>query len=126
MQRTAHLRGWRRWEAALLGLTLFSSAVHFVDNALRLDLYPGPTWFTRDVVLTAWVIVLAAACLTYWVGTRKALVAYGFLGFAGFAHFFIRHQASLPLRCTITIGAEAGASALLIAYALLRRDSERS
>ena len=70
--------------------------------------------------------MLAAACLTYWVGTRKALVAYGLLGFAGFAHFFIRHQASLPLRCTITIGAEAGASALLIAYALLRRDPERS
>jgi len=111
---------WRTKEVILIGLTLITSAVHFVDNALRLDLYPGPDWLTRNVVLATWIVMLLAACLVYRINTRTALVAYGVLGFGGLAHYVMPQARSMPTRCTLTIGAEAASSALLIAYALLR------
>ena len=113
----------RRWKIALVGLTLATSAVHFVDNALRLDLYPGPVWLTRNVILAAWVVVLAAGCLACWIDTRTALVAYAVLGFAGFAHCWMPHTQGLGVSCMMTIDAEAAASLLLITYALVRRAS---
>jgi hypothetical protein len=71
-----HGHGGKRLLDALLLLTLISSAVHFADKALRLDLYPGPAWLTRNVVLTTWLFVLAAAVLAYRLGSLWALVAW--------------------------------------------------
>ena len=107
-------------KTVLIGLTLITSAVHFADNAFRLDLYPGPTWLTRNVVLSAWIVVLAAAGVAYWMDTRPALILYGVLGFDGLAHYLMPHRMSLPMRSAVTIGMEAVASMFLIAYALLR------
>lgn len=111
-------------EVGLLGLTLITSAIHFVDNALRLDLYPGPAWLTRDDVLGAWIVLFLLALLAYRSGSRAALILYGFLGFVGFAHYLAPHHASMPLRCSITITAEAVASLLLIGYAAFRPQLE--
>ena len=121
MQETA-IRASKQfpWKAALLGLTLITSAIHFLDNAFRPDLYPGPVWLTRDLILSAWIILLLAACMTYRKDTRTAFVLYGVLGFGGFAHYFMPHANPMPIRCTVTISAEALASALVIGYALLR------
>jgi hypothetical protein len=107
-------------KAGLIGLTLITSAIHFADNAFRLDLYPGPPWLTSKLVLIAWLILPVAAFFAYRVDTRSAFVAYGLLGFGGLAHYLMPQARSMPTRCTITIGAEAAASALLIAYALVR------
>jgi hypothetical protein len=78
--KAANAAMWHSKEATLIGLTLITSAIHFADNAFRLDLYPGPAWLTHDVVLAAWVFLLLSACLVYWINTRTALVAYGVLG----------------------------------------------
>lgn len=111
---------WHPKEVILIGLTLITSAAHFADNAFRLDLYPGPAWLTRKVVLAAWIVVLLVAGLVYWINTRTALVAYGVLGFGGLAHYVMPQARSMPTRCTLSIGAEVASSVLLIAYALLR------
>lgn len=117
---------WERWRAPLLVLTLISSAVHFADNAFHLELYPGPAWLTRNIVLSAWLAVLTAAYVVYRLSTRWALVAYATLGFAGLAHYWMPHRVSLPLRCTLTIGAEAATSVMLIVYALLQPRADQT
>ena len=118
--KAANAAMWRPKEVILIVLTLITSAIHFADNAFRLDLYPGPAWLTHDVVLAAWVFLLLSACLGYWINTRTALVAYGVLGFGGLAHYVMPQASSMPIRCTLTIGAEAASSMLLIAYAVFR------
>jgi hypothetical protein len=118
--KAANATTWHPKEVMLIGLTLITSAVHFTDNAFRLDLYPGPAWLTRNVVLAAWIVMLLAACLVYCINTRTALVAYGVLGFAGLVHYVMPQAGSMPTRCALTIGAEAASSVLLIAYAVLR------
>jgi len=110
----------RRTTGFLLGATLLSSAVHFVDNAFRLDLYPGPVWFARNQVLLAWLVLPLLAWLTYSRATRVGLAAYGVLGFAGFAHYLVPHRHVMPLRCSVTIFGEAIASAAFLAYVLSR------
>jgi hypothetical protein len=118
--KAANTAMWHPNEAILIGLTLVTSAVHFADNAFRLDLYPGPAWLTGNVVLGAWIVVFLAACLVYWINTRTALVAYGAVGFVGLAHYVMPQASSMPIRSTLTISAEAASSGLLIAYAVLR------
>ena len=118
--KAANAAIWHPKEVILIGLTLITSAVHFADNAFRLDLYPGPALLTRNVVLAAWIVILLAAALVYWINTRTALIAYGVLGFGGLAHYVMPQARSMPTRCTLTIGAETASSVLLIAYALLR------
>jgi hypothetical protein len=53
--KAANTAMWHPKEVILIGLTLVTSAVHFADNAFRLDLYPGPAWLTHNVVLVAWI-----------------------------------------------------------------------
>jgi hypothetical protein len=120
-----HKKARHSTTAVLVGATLLTSAVHFVDNAFRLDLYPGPVWLTRNGVLLAWMAVLVLACSAYWSATRAGLAAYGLLGFAGFAHYLVPHHHTLPLRCAVTILGEAIASLALIAYVLSRGPFER-
>jgi hypothetical protein len=110
----------RRAIVFLLGATLLTSAIHFADNAFRLDLYPGPVWFNPTLVLMAWLVLPVLALAAYRIGTRASLIAYGLLGFAGFAHYLPLHVHRVPLRCLVTSAGEAIASAALIAYVLLR------
>jgi hypothetical protein len=107
----------------LLGATLAASAVHFTDNAFRLDLYPGPAWLTREGILLAWFALPVLAWAAYRSANRAALIAYGLLGFAGFAHYLPLHRHVVPLRCFATILAEALASAALIVFVAFRRSA---
>jgi hypothetical protein len=104
----------------LVSATLATSAVHFIDNAFRLDLYPGPAWLTRSGILLAWLVLPVLALAAYWSANRAALIAYGLLGFAGFAHYLPIHRHPVPLRCFATIFAEALASAALIVFVVFR------
>ena len=108
----------RQTVAILLAASLLTSAVHFVDNAFHLDLYPGPVWLTRNNVLLAWLILPVLAWFAYRGRSKTPLLAYALLGFAGFAHYLAPHPHAMPLRCAATIFGEAIASAVLIAYVL--------
>ena len=114
-----------------MGLTLLTSAIHFLDNAFRLDLYPGPAWLTRNIVMLAWLVLPAFALLAWRSGSRLALVAYGLLGFAGLGHYWAAHHSSMtgaalhgamPVRCAVTIWGEAVASVVLLGYVLVWRE----
>ena len=109
----------------LMIATLVASAIHFVDNALRLDLYPGPVWLTRNVVLLTWVALPLLAWAAFQVGTRSALVAYALLGFTGLGHYFVSHSHAISPRCTVTIASEAIVSTVLIAYVLRPRNRRK-
>ena len=115
----------RRTIIMLMIATLVASAIHFVDNALRLDLYPGPVWLTRNVVLLTWVALPLLAWAAFQVGTRSALVAYALLGFTGLGHYFVSHSHAISPRCTATISSEAIVSTVLIAYVLRPRNRRK-
>jgi hypothetical protein len=51
-------------EVLLLAM-LVTSAIHFIHDAFRLDLYPGPVWLTRSGVLLAWFALPLLAFVAY-------------------------------------------------------------
>lgn len=62
---------------AILALNLTSTWLHYVDNALFLNQYPGPAWFTPIRVLGAVIVMTPIGLLGYWLYTKRSFwVAY--------------------------------------------------
>lgn len=97
-----------------IGLSLAASAAHFVDNALCLDLYPGPAWFSVGGVLVSWLLLPVLAAVAVYRASVSWAVAFGMTGFFGFAHYAFAPIWQVPLRCDLTIFGEAAASVLLL------------
>jgi hypothetical protein len=65
----------------ILGLNLISTWLHYTDNALFLDQYPGPAWFTPIGVLATVAVMTPVGLLGYWSYTRRMFgLAYVLLG----------------------------------------------
>ncbi len=105
----------------LVALSLATSAIHFADNALRLDRYPGPAWFTPAGVAFAWLGLPALAWLALRGKSFALMLLFSLTGFLGFEHYLVRPLCSVDWSCNLTIFCEAAASALLFGYVLIGR-----
>jgi hypothetical protein len=66
---------------AILGLNLISTWLHYTDNALFLNQYPGPDWFTPIGVLAAVIVMTPVGLVGYWLYSRRSFwLAYLLLG----------------------------------------------
>jgi hypothetical protein len=114
---------------ALLTLILLygaASLVHFMHNAVYLELYPNmPSWLTPLGVLASWLVVAGTGAIGYWL-LRKgltvvglaAITLYAAFGFSGLDHYAIApiSNHSLAMNATI-LGEVIAASALLVVTA---------
>lgn len=66
---------------AILALNLISTWLHYTDNALFLDQYPGPAWFTPIGILATVTVMTPIGLLGYWLYTQRMFwLAYVLLG----------------------------------------------
>jgi hypothetical protein len=66
---------------AILVLNLISTWLHYTDNALFVEQYPGPAWFTTVGVFGVVIIMTPIGLLGYWLYTKgKFWLAYLTLG----------------------------------------------
>lgn len=66
---------------AILALNLMSTWLHYTDNALFLNEYPGPDWFTPIGVLATVIVMTPIGLLGYWLYIRSSFwLAYLLLG----------------------------------------------
>jgi hypothetical protein len=66
---------------AILVLNLISTWLHYTDNALFLNQYPGPDWFTPIGVLTTVIMMTPVGLCGYWLYTKRSFwLAYLLLG----------------------------------------------
>ncbi len=66
---------------AILALNLLSTWLHYTDNALFLDQYPGPDWFTPSGILATVIVMTPIGLFGYWFYTRRSFwPAYLLLG----------------------------------------------
>ena len=66
---------------AIVILNLISTWLHYTDNALFLDRYPGPEWFTPTGIITTVMLMTPIGVLGYWVYKQaKFWLAYLLLG----------------------------------------------
>jgi hypothetical protein len=113
-----------------------ASLVHFMHNAVYLDLYPNlPMWLTPLGVLSSWLVIAVTGAVGYWLFRKGLTVAglavialYAALGFGGLDHYVIAPVSahSLVMNATI-VGEVVAASVLLVVVAWMafrgRRES---
>jgi hypothetical protein len=66
---------------AILALNLTSTWLHYTDNALFLNQYPSPDWFTPIGILATVIVMTPIGLLGYWLYKRRSFwLAYLLLG----------------------------------------------
>jgi hypothetical protein len=88
-----------------------ASLVHFMHNAVYLELYPNmPHWLTPFGVLGSWLVIAAIGAIGYWLlrtGSKvagfAAIALYAVLGFGGLDHYAIAPVSAHSLTMNVTI-----------------------
>jgi hypothetical protein len=65
---------------AIVLLNVISTWLHYTDNAIFLDRYPGPAWFTTPGVFATVILMTPIGLLGYWLYLKRQFwLAYGAL-----------------------------------------------
>jgi hypothetical protein len=110
---------------AIMAVNFVSTWLHYTDNALFLELYPGPAWFTTKGVFATIIIMTPVGLLGYWLYRRQsflfsyiALGIYSITSVSSPGHYLfpMMHEMSLKMHGLIWSDAISGLS--LIAFIL--------
>jgi polyferredoxin len=109
----------------ILAFNLVSTFFHFTDNALFLDQYPGPDWFTPASVWIAWFIMAPFALLGYWLYVKQQFWAaycclgfYSITGLSSLGHYLFPAIEPLSFKMHSLIWSDAIAGATLAGFIL--------
>jgi hypothetical protein len=119
----SHLINMPRHIAALAGLYLLASLLHFTHNAEYIAYYPNmPASITRENVYLAWLAITSVGVVGFglaYCGWRLAaaacIAAYGAMGFDGLAHYTLALCSEHTWAMNFTIWFEVATGAMLLA-----------
>jgi hypothetical protein len=106
---------------AIITINIISTWLHYTDNALYLEQYPGPDWFTTPGVFATVIMMTPVGLLGYWLYQRQSfLLSYIALGIysitsvssPGHYLFPMIHEMSLKMHGLIWSDALSGLSLL--------------
>lgn len=108
---------------AILGLNFLSTGLHYTDNALFLDWYPGPDWFTPIGILVIWMVMTPVGLLGYGLYRRRLFwLAYLFLGvysitsISSLGHYFFPVVTPMSIKIHGLIWFDAIAGLMLVSF----------
>jgi hypothetical protein len=105
----------------LLIASIIITSFHYTDNAIFVDKYPEPAWFTTSGVFITWAIMTLIGIAGYWLYTKGKfwtsylfLSIYSFTGLSSPAHYFygVMSVFSLKMHALIWVDALIGSSML--------------
>jgi hypothetical protein len=108
--------------AALMGIYLCASLLHFVHNAEFIAYYPGlPAWITREAVYWSWLVIASIGALGVlalrfgWQAVGALLIGiWGAKGLAGLLHYRLALCSEHTMVANFTIGFEVITGLLLM------------
>ena len=118
----------------LLVINLISTTLHYTDNAIFLDRYPEPQWFTTIGVFATLIVMTLVGILGYWLYSKGifwlsyfCLGFYSITGISSPGHYLYPMVNSMSLKMHLLIWCDAFAGLSLIIFAVrssLRRVSK--
>lgn len=109
----------------LLIFNIISTTLHYTDNAIFVDLYPEPEWFTTAGVFATLIFMTPFGLLGYWLYTKGLFwFSYLCLGFYSItsisspAHYLYPMVTSMSLKMHLLIWCDAVAGLSLIIFIL--------
>jgi hypothetical protein len=109
----------------IVAINLVSTWLHYTDNALFLEQYPGPDWFTPRGVFATIILMTPVGLWGYWLYLKKdflwsylALGLYSITSISSPGHYLfpMTHEMSLKMHSLIWSDGISGFS--LIAFIL--------
>jgi hypothetical protein len=109
----------------IMAVNFVSTWLHYTDNALFLDQYPGPDWFTTPGVFATIILMTPVGLWGYWLYTKNlfwlsylALGLYSITSISSPGHYLfpMNHEMSLKMHGLIWSDGISGFS--LIAFIL--------
>jgi hypothetical protein len=103
----------------IIVINLVSTVLHYTDNALFLDQYPGPEWFTTPGVFATLMVMTPVGLLGYWLYVKQsflfsylALGLYSITSISSPGHYLfpMTHEMSLKMHSLIWSDALSGMS----------------
>jgi hypothetical protein len=116
--------------------SIISTSLHYTDNAIFVDRYPEPQWFTTSGVFITWGIMTLVGIVGYWLYTQQKfwasylfLSVYSFTGLSSPAHYFYGAMSVFSLKMHALIWSDALTSLLVLVFvvwsALLSKDWQK-
>ena len=123
----------KTWLLAVLIFSIAITSIHYTDNAIFVDRYPEPEWFTTSGVFVSWGAMTLLAIMSYLLYNKQYfwlsylfLSIYSVTGLFSPAHYFYGElsQFSIKMHVLIWIDVIAGLSvvAFIIWSALITQE----
>jgi hypothetical protein len=119
---------------AVLGASVISTVLHYLDNYLYIADYPQPGWIHRETVWVVWILFTllgAAAYLLYRNGSYSMagvyLLVYAYTGLSSLGHYMYGSIDDFTLRmhASILLDGVTGAAVAACGVALMVRARAR-
>ncbi|MCU0535736.1 MAG: hypothetical protein MUD14_17740 [Hydrococcus sp. Prado102] len=109
----------------ILIASIISTSLHYTDNAIFVDRYPEPEWFTTSGVFMTWAIMTLVGILGYWLYTQEKfwasylfLSVYSFTGLSSPAHYFYGAMSVFSTKMHALIWSDALTGLLVLGFAI--------
>lgn len=110
----------------LLIASIISTSLHYTDNGIFLDKYPGPEWITNaHIVYIAWIILTLTGLVGYWLYKRAmlrfaylCLGIYSLTGLSSPGHYFYGEMSKFSLKMHTLIWFDFFAGSLVLGFIL--------
>jgi hypothetical protein len=108
---------------AIVILNLISTWLHYTDNAIFLDRYPGPAWFTTPGVFATVILMTPIGLLGYWLYLKRqfwlaygALALYSITSLSSPGHYLFPGAMSMSVKMHSLIWVDAIAGVSLVIF----------
>lgn len=118
-------------QQVLLGiviLNLISTWLHYVHNAVFLDCYPGPAWFTPQMIIITVAVMSAIGLFGYWLYSQHifswaylCLGLYSITSISSPGHYLFPIASLMSMTMHGLIWLDACSGILLIGFLILCR-----
>jgi hypothetical protein len=109
----------------LLMINVLSTVIHYSDNAIFLNQYPGPEWFTAIGVILTVAFMTPVGFLGYWLYTKNLfgaaylfLIVYSITSISSPGHYLFPAVMPMSLKMHALIWSDAIAGLSLLSFIL--------